>query len=146
MRNVQKGFGVTAKSTAEVRRVDPTGIVCFRQADVGEYLREVSLSIKAGMSDCVKFGADWLVELGGHSFHNDIAPIGTLNSSVNPVGQLRPLRRYIYRSAEVSSISLKKKGSMSGSKGQSTWQGICDRGIWNGAKKSLTEGRSLFQA
>ena len=56
MRNVQQGFGVTAKSTAEVRRVDPTGIVCFRQADVGEYLREVSLSIKAGMSERVKFG------------------------------------------------------------------------------------------
>ena len=35
---------MTAKSTAEVRRVEPTGIVCFRQADVGEYLREVSLS------------------------------------------------------------------------------------------------------
>lgn len=37
-----QGFGVTARSTAEARRLDPTGIVCFRQADVGEYLREVS--------------------------------------------------------------------------------------------------------
>ena len=37
-----QGFGVTAKSTVQARRVDPTGIVCFRQADVGEYLREVS--------------------------------------------------------------------------------------------------------
>ncbi|KAL8789020.1 MAG: hypothetical protein Q9195_007040 [Heterodermia aff. obscurata] len=34
------GFGVTARSTAEARRLDPTGITCFRQADVGEYLRE----------------------------------------------------------------------------------------------------------
>jgi 60S ribosome subunit biogenesis protein NIP7 len=34
------GFGVSAKSTAECRRVDPTAIVAFRQSDVGEYLRE----------------------------------------------------------------------------------------------------------
>ncbi|KAF2086541.1 60S ribosome subunit biogenesis protein NIP7 [Saccharata proteae CBS 121410] len=34
------GFGVTARSTAETRRLDPTGIATFRQADVGEYLRE----------------------------------------------------------------------------------------------------------
>jgi len=30
----------TARSTAEARRLDPTGIVCFRQADCGEYLRD----------------------------------------------------------------------------------------------------------
>jgi len=35
-----QGFGVSAKSTAEARRLDPTGITTFRQADVGEYLRE----------------------------------------------------------------------------------------------------------
>ncbi|KAL8672077.1 MAG: hypothetical protein Q9168_003437 [Polycauliona sp. 1 TL-2023] len=35
------GFGVTARSTAETRRLDPTSITVFRQADVGEYLREV---------------------------------------------------------------------------------------------------------
>ncbi|EEH04190.1 60S ribosome subunit biogenesis protein Nip7 [Histoplasma capsulatum var. duboisii H88] len=34
------GFGVTARSTAEARRLDPTGIAAFRQADIGEYLRE----------------------------------------------------------------------------------------------------------
>ncbi|CZT25628.1 probable NIP7 protein, required for efficient 60S ribosome subunit biogenesis [Ramularia collo-cygni] len=34
------GFGVTARSTAEARKLDPTGIVTFRQADVGEYLRD----------------------------------------------------------------------------------------------------------
>ncbi|TKA59664.1 60S ribosome subunit biogenesis protein NIP7 [Cryomyces minteri] len=34
------GFGVTARSTAEARRLEPTGIVTFRQADIGEYLRE----------------------------------------------------------------------------------------------------------
>lgn len=39
-----QGFGVTARSTAEVRRLDPTSITAFRQADVGEYLRDVSQS------------------------------------------------------------------------------------------------------
>ena len=34
------GFGVTARSTAEARKVDPTTVVCYRQGDVGEYLRE----------------------------------------------------------------------------------------------------------
>lgn len=34
------GFGVTARSTAETRRLDPTGIACFRQADCGEFLRD----------------------------------------------------------------------------------------------------------
>lgn len=37
----EQGFGVTARSTAEARKLDPTGIVTFRQADVGEYLRDV---------------------------------------------------------------------------------------------------------
>lgn len=36
-----QGFGVTARSAAEARRLEPTGITTFRQADVGEYLREV---------------------------------------------------------------------------------------------------------
>ena len=40
MNDTPLGFGVTARSTAEARRLDPTGIVTFRQADVGEYLRE----------------------------------------------------------------------------------------------------------
>ena len=37
---VSQGFGVSARSTAEARKLDPTGIVTFRQADIGEYLRE----------------------------------------------------------------------------------------------------------
>jgi hypothetical protein len=41
-----QGFGVTARSTAEVRRLDPTGITTFRQADVGEYLRDVCIQFK----------------------------------------------------------------------------------------------------
>ncbi|KAL2123403.1 hypothetical protein VTJ04DRAFT_3858 [Mycothermus thermophilus] len=40
MADIPLGFGVTARSTAEARRLDPTGIVCFRQADCGEYLRD----------------------------------------------------------------------------------------------------------
>ncbi|TKA29735.1 60S ribosome subunit biogenesis protein nip7 [Salinomyces thailandicus] len=34
------GFGVTARSAGEARRVEPTGVVVFRQADCGEFLRE----------------------------------------------------------------------------------------------------------
>ncbi|KAF2721653.1 60S ribosome subunit biogenesis protein NIP7 [Polychaeton citri CBS 116435] len=34
------GFGVTARSTAEGRSLEPTGIVVFRQADIGEFLRD----------------------------------------------------------------------------------------------------------
>ncbi|MCJ1268797.1 ribosome biosynthesis protein nip7 [Lobaria immixta] len=40
MNDMPLGFGVTARSTAEARRLEPTGITTFRQADVGEYLRE----------------------------------------------------------------------------------------------------------
>ncbi|KAF2220150.1 hypothetical protein BDZ85DRAFT_32393 [Elsinoe ampelina] len=34
------GFGVTSKASNEVKRLEPTGIVVYRQADAGEYLRE----------------------------------------------------------------------------------------------------------
>ncbi|KAF1357280.1 60S ribosome subunit biogenesis protein NIP7 [Lizonia empirigonia] len=40
MSDTPLGFGVSARSTAEARKLDPTGIVTFRQADIGEYLRE----------------------------------------------------------------------------------------------------------
>ncbi|KAF2434415.1 60S ribosome subunit biogenesis protein NIP7 [Tothia fuscella] len=40
MNDTPLGFGVTARSTAEARRLDPTGVTVFRQGDVGEYLRE----------------------------------------------------------------------------------------------------------
>ncbi|CAF9926843.1 MAG: ribosome biosynthesis protein nip7 [Gomphillus americanus] len=39
MNDIPLGFGVTAKSTVETKKADPTAIVVFRQADVGEYLR-----------------------------------------------------------------------------------------------------------
>ncbi|BDA41998.1 60S ribosome subunit biogenesis protein NIP7 homolog [Coccomyxa sp. Obi] len=39
MTDVPLGFGVTAKSTSECRKMDPSGIVVFHQSDVGEYLR-----------------------------------------------------------------------------------------------------------
>lgn len=40
MSDVPLGFGVSAKSTNEAKNLQPTGIVAFRQADIGEYLRE----------------------------------------------------------------------------------------------------------
>ncbi|KAL5612758.1 hypothetical protein BROUX41_004157 [Berkeleyomyces rouxiae] len=40
MNDTPLGFGVTARSTSEARRLDPTGVVCFRQSDCGEYLRD----------------------------------------------------------------------------------------------------------
>ncbi len=40
MNDTPLGFGVTARSTAEARRLDPTGVVVFRQADCGEFLRD----------------------------------------------------------------------------------------------------------
>lgn len=39
MNDLPLGFGVTAKSTTDCRHVDPMTIVCFHQADVGEYVR-----------------------------------------------------------------------------------------------------------
>lgn len=40
MNDVPLGFGVSAKSTNETKNLAPTGIVAFRQGDIGEYLRE----------------------------------------------------------------------------------------------------------
>lgn len=34
-----QGFGVTARSTMEMKRLQPTDIIVFHQADIGEYLR-----------------------------------------------------------------------------------------------------------
>jgi len=39
MSDLPLGFGVAAKSTADCRHADPMTIVCFHQADVGEYIR-----------------------------------------------------------------------------------------------------------
>lgn len=40
MNDTPLGFGITARGTADARRLDPTGLTCFRQADCGEYLRD----------------------------------------------------------------------------------------------------------
>lgn len=40
MSDIPLGFGVTARSTIDTRKLDPTGIIVFHQADVGEYLRD----------------------------------------------------------------------------------------------------------
>jgi 60S ribosome subunit biogenesis protein NIP7 len=39
MTDTPLGFGVAAKSTADCRRMEPSAIVAYHQADVGEYLR-----------------------------------------------------------------------------------------------------------
>ena len=41
MSDVPLGFGATARGTTDARKLDPTEIVVFHQADVGEYLRTV---------------------------------------------------------------------------------------------------------
>ncbi|CAO1625470.1 unnamed protein product [Sympodiomycopsis kandeliae] len=40
MNGIGLGFGVTARSTVDTRKLDPTSIIVFHQADVGEYLRD----------------------------------------------------------------------------------------------------------
>jgi 60S ribosome subunit biogenesis protein NIP7 len=40
MSDTPLGFGVTARSSIEAKKLEPTAIVVFRQADCGEYLRE----------------------------------------------------------------------------------------------------------
>ncbi|KAJ1978118.1 ribosome biosynthesis protein nip7 [Dimargaris xerosporica] len=40
MADVPIGFGMTARSTAELRKLEPTAVIVFHQADVGEYLRD----------------------------------------------------------------------------------------------------------
>ncbi|KAG9314259.1 hypothetical protein JVU11DRAFT_5047 [Chiua virens] len=39
-----QGFGVTARSTVDTRKLDPTAIIVFHQADIGEYLRDEVLA------------------------------------------------------------------------------------------------------
>jgi len=40
MADLPLGFGTTAKSTQECRKADPSAIVVYHQADIGEYLRQ----------------------------------------------------------------------------------------------------------
>ncbi|KAI8458965.1 hypothetical protein BY996DRAFT_4270763 [Phakopsora pachyrhizi] len=40
MAEIPLGFGVTARSTVDTKKLDPTSIIVYHQADVGEYLRE----------------------------------------------------------------------------------------------------------
>jgi 60S ribosome subunit biogenesis protein NIP7 len=42
MNDTPLGFGVAAKTTQQCRHADPLAIVCFHQADIGEYLRSES--------------------------------------------------------------------------------------------------------
>ncbi|CEH16372.1 ribosome biogenesis protein nip7 [Ceraceosorus bombacis] len=40
MSGMALGFGVTARSTLDTRKMDPTSIIVFHQSDSGEYLRD----------------------------------------------------------------------------------------------------------
>ena len=42
--DVALGFGVLGRSTDELKALDPTTIVVFNQADVGEYLRNEDIA------------------------------------------------------------------------------------------------------
>ncbi|KAL4864416.1 hypothetical protein BDV12DRAFT_176181 [Aspergillus spectabilis] len=46
--DVPLGFGITARSSADMKKLEPTGIVCFRQADCGEYLRDEDTLFASG--------------------------------------------------------------------------------------------------
>ncbi len=43
MSDLPLGFGVAARATAGCRHADPMAIVCFHQADIGEYIRNEEL-------------------------------------------------------------------------------------------------------
>lgn len=42
MNDLPLGFGVAARSTSECRHADPMAVVCFHQADIGEFIRSES--------------------------------------------------------------------------------------------------------
>ena len=50
MSDIPLGFATTAKSTLDCRKLDPSGIVAFHQADTGEYLRNEA-TIIGGRAD-----------------------------------------------------------------------------------------------
>ena len=56
MSDIPLGFGVTAKSTADCRKMDPSGIVVFHQADVGEFTSIVT----ASRTPAQQFAIVWL--------------------------------------------------------------------------------------
>ncbi|PSN43948.1 60S ribosome subunit biogenesis protein NIP7 [Blattella germanica] len=39
MSDMPLGFGLSAKTTAECKHADPMAVICFHQADIGEYIR-----------------------------------------------------------------------------------------------------------
>nr|ACO11772.1 60S ribosome subunit biogenesis protein NIP7 homolog [Lepeophtheirus salmonis] len=53
MSDLPLGFGVAARSTAECRHADPMTVVCFHQADIGEYIRS---------EDTIRFSADLILK------------------------------------------------------------------------------------
>lgn len=39
MSDLPLGFGVAARGTGDCKMADPMAVVCFHQADIGEYIR-----------------------------------------------------------------------------------------------------------
>lgn len=75
MTKLDQGFGVTARSTAETRRLEPTRITTFRQADVGEYLREVCQNPEIRTQHIPE------PVLGGYSIHNYVRLVNAVSES-----------------------------------------------------------------
>lgn len=75
MTKLDQGFGVTARSTAETRRLEPTRITAFRQADVGEYLREVCQNPEIRTQHIPE------PVLGGYSIHNYVRLVNAVSES-----------------------------------------------------------------
>uniref|UniRef100_A0A1I8FXV2 60S ribosome subunit biogenesis protein NIP7 homolog n=1 Tax=Macrostomum lignano TaxID=282301 RepID=A0A1I8FXV2_9PLAT len=48
MSDTPLGFGVAAKSTLQSRKADPMALVCFHQADIGEYIRSEATFVRIG--------------------------------------------------------------------------------------------------
>jgi len=68
MSDMPLGFGRTAQSTTECRKLDPTSVVAFHQADVGEYLREEdSLFVKQATASKQRQTGSLLSEVGDGS-------------------------------------------------------------------------------
>ena len=65
MSDVPLGFGVTAKTTQECRKLAATDVVLYHQSDVGEYLREED-TLYSGQSGGASHGAGTHSEVCAH--------------------------------------------------------------------------------
>lgn len=68
MSDIPLGFGVTAKSTADCRKMDPSGIVVFHQADVGKQC--------CGLANCIYITCMHLLCCSGYAGLSECAVAG----------------------------------------------------------------------